>query len=904
MSDDPLKAALETNGPAIQEPAADDSALRTGLKLGGLTVLDLRNLLLAIGGLVVSVVALEWASRTYTGAFWIVVVLAGLCLANVLLNTIILFRRRRREAALREWAVQPLPSFEADYFRVGPYTGSAADCKRYRRPDGADADILEWVRKASEPILYLSGLSGAGKSSLLNAALLPALAAGDPQTGIVPCHIISIPEQDAPIAFLREALLAPGAIWKNPTEDRQQAPIAEVLADACAQLARNGRRLLILCDQFEVVLIRHDRGAAETQPFAGLLQAIAAGRRKVFPGLTVLLTFRSDYDDLLKTLHLPRWVEGKNGRRVAPFSRLVARAFLADPRSGIQLADGRLNEALDEAEAVTSTPGLIRPIALNMLGKLLERHAGHDPVKIPRGALLAHDIRRTVEAAEVRSHARPVLRSLLSDGLRIRRSVAESAAATGLAPEIVSGCLKRLLDWPLVRCVEESDDPARSRWEIAHDFIARLLTPILETPLRTLAERIRPFVTPSLLVLTLGTAAALWLGQEIGRENAIVAELSNRFGIHADVQRDKVFATAVQREKVDQTSLPNIAELLKALKRPIELNLRECTALQNVDGLHGLPSLESLVLSWCEALQNVDGLQGLPSLQILNLSDCTALQNVDVLQELPSLQILDLGGCSVLQNVAGLQGLPSLQSLDLSSCRALRNVDGLQELTSLQFLDLSHCYELQNVDVLQRLTSLQSLRLSSWTALQNVDVLQELTSLQSLVLSNCDALQNVDVLQGLPSLQSLDLSSCDALQNVDGLHGLTSLQILSLNNCGALQNVDGLQGLPSLQSLDLSSCRALRNVDGLQELTSLQSLDLSSCTTLQNVDVLQGLTALKEVGLFGTLIQDEKLFTALRARGVHLEFVDEHLYMPQAPPGYRSLIPPGYPGAMHTPQIR
>jgi hypothetical protein len=835
MSENPLKTALEASSPVIQEPAPDDSALRSGLKLGGLTVLDLRNLLLSIGVLVLSVVALEWTWRAYPTAFWAAVILSALCLANVLWNTITLIRRRRREAALREWAVQPLPSFEADYFRVGPYTGSAADCKRYRRPDGADADILEWVRKANEPILYLSGLSGAGKSSLLNASLLPALAAGDAQTGIVPCHIISIPEQDDPIACLREALLTPGAIWKNPTEDRQQAPIAEVLADACAQLARNSRRLLILCDQFEVVLIRHDRGAAETQPFAGLLQAIAAGRRKVFPGLTVLLTFRSDYDDLLKTLHLPRWVEGKNGRRVAPFSRLVARAFLADPRSGIQLAEGRLNEALDEAEAVTSTPGLIRPIALNMLGKLLERHAGHDPVKIPRGALLAHDIRRTVEAAEVRAHARPVLRSLLSDGLRIRRSVAESAAATGLAPEIIFGCLKRLLDWPLVRCVEESDDPARSRWEIAHDFIARLLTPILETPLRTLAEHIRPFVTPSLLVLTLGTTAALWLGQEIGRENAIVAELSTKFGIHAAVGQDKVVARVGLKEKVTSAALPRIAELLKALNRPIELNLSFCEALQNVDGLQGLTSLQSVVLSFCDALQNVDG----------------------------------------------LQGLTSLKSLYLSSCGALKNVDGLQGLTSLQSLYLSGCDALKNVDVLHGLTSLQSLNLSMCGALQNVDGLQGLTSLQSLNLSMCGALQNVDGLQGLTSLQSLDLSFCDDLQNVDGLQGLTSLQSLDLSYCDALQNVDGLQGLTSLQSLNLSSCDALQNVDGLQGLTSLQSLYLSGCDALQNVDGLQGLTVLKELVIIGTTIRDEKVFNALRARGVHLQF---ELQPPQLPP--------------------
>ncbi len=707
MSDDLLKTALEAKAPDIQEPTAEDTALRTGLKLGGRTLLDLRNLLLAIAVLVLAVVGLEWVGKEYPRAFWAAIILAALCLANVLWSIITLVRRRRREAALREWAVLPLPSSEADYFRVGPYSGSEADRKRYRRPDGADADILAWVRAAGDPILYLSGLSGAGKSSLLNASLLPALAAGDAQANSAPCHIIPIPELGDPIAHLREALLTPGAVWKSPTEDRQHAPITEVLADACRLLQRHDRRLFILCDQFEVILIRHDRGAAETLPFAALLQAIATGRRKAFPGLTVLLTFRSDYDDLLKTLGLPRWVEGKNARRVAPFSRLIARAFLADPGSGLHVGEGRFYDVLDEAEAVTGSPGLIRPIVLNMLGRLLQRNVGLKSIKIPRGAFLSHDIRRTIEATEIRAHARPVLRTLLSEGLRIRCTVAESAAATGLAPGIVAGCFKKLLDWPLVRCVEESDDPSHSRWEIAHDFIARLLAPILETPLRTLTERVRPFATPSLLLLTLGTATALWMG----RENAIVAELSNQFGIHVDVQRDKVVATAVQTSKVDQAGLPHIAELLNRLHRPIALNLRECNSLQNVDGLKGMTSLQSLYLSECQALQNVDGLKGMTSLQGLGLSSCHALQNVD-----------------------GLKGMTSLQSLYLDSCHALQNVDGLKRMTSLQSLYLSYCLALQNVDVLKGMTSLQSLDLSSCHALQNVDGLADLPLLKKVGL--------------------------------------------------------------------------------------------------------------------------------------------------------------------------
>ena len=40
---------------------------------------------------------------------------------------------------------------------------------------GAIASALKWVKGASGPLLYVSGQSGLGKSSLWNAAVVPAL---------------------------------------------------------------------------------------------------------------------------------------------------------------------------------------------------------------------------------------------------------------------------------------------------------------------------------------------------------------------------------------------------------------------------------------------------------------------------------------------------------------------------------------------------------------------------------------------------------------------------------------------------------------------------------------------------------------------------------------------------------
>src|SRR5262249_1417744 len=134
-----------------------------------------------------------------------------------------------------------------------------------------------------------------------------------------------------------------------------------------------------------------------------------------------------------------------------------------------------------------------------MLGKLLQRLAGKDPDEVPRGALLADDIRRAVDDPYVSYYSRPILKNLIHNGIRVPRTVAETCMATGFEPHIVEGCYRVFLDWPLVRSLEHSEEIKHSRWEIAHDFIARLLVPILETPRGSFVQRIRHFAAPVLL---------------------------------------------------------------------------------------------------------------------------------------------------------------------------------------------------------------------------------------------------------------------------------------------------------------------------------------------------------------------------------------------------------------------
>jgi uncharacterized protein (UPF0264 family) len=71
----------------------------------------------------------------------------------------------------------------ADYFYVGPYSESRR--QRYDRADGVHKEVLTWLRGTREPVVVLSGLSGTGKISLLEAFVIPELRENKPSFAVL-----------------------------------------------------------------------------------------------------------------------------------------------------------------------------------------------------------------------------------------------------------------------------------------------------------------------------------------------------------------------------------------------------------------------------------------------------------------------------------------------------------------------------------------------------------------------------------------------------------------------------------------------------------------------------------------------------------------------------------------------
>src|SRR5262249_44072667 len=99
-----------------------------------------------------------------------------------------MWQRRRREQRESLALADPKPG-HAKYFRLDPYV--SASPQEFSREDDAHHEVLKWISESLRPVLFLSGVSGAGKSSvpegfvvpMLREALLPSAISKKRSTG-------------------------------------------------------------------------------------------------------------------------------------------------------------------------------------------------------------------------------------------------------------------------------------------------------------------------------------------------------------------------------------------------------------------------------------------------------------------------------------------------------------------------------------------------------------------------------------------------------------------------------------------------------------------------------------------------------------------------------------------------
>ena len=555
---------------------------------------------------------------------------------------------RRRHQAKRE-AITLTKNLAANrkHFRLDPYVTATPD--EFRREDDAHNEALRWIRDTTRPVLFLSGVSGSGKSSVLEAYVLPRLRAEGWRIELVRSFADPLP------------------------------PLEAVL-----DTPRQGTPLLVVFDQFEEFVILEDRTSAEER--RRFLVGVRELQQAPPPGLCILFSFRRDYMSDVIAMQMGDLIPGQTFIEIDAFRRDAARRFLegAPDKPGPDLVD----RLLKGAEALDDVPARFRPITLNMLGLALQdfdRQVTGRPDRLVQGYMEA-----AITQPEIREIAPHVVEQMITEAnTKKPRTVAELAAETKLGDHDVLACLVLLARRGLVRQL----DTAQNLWEISHDFVARQFAILL--------GRLRPSPWPK---VAMNAAPALFIlvlfGVAVGipwhiKDRAFSELRALRVPILLDPETHAL--SAEFREGTDDQTLAS------ALPYLIELRV-SAIYLSNSSKVTRFSALPSSLQTLELIGTNVSRLPPLPSsLETLNLKSSRVRALPATLPT--NLQTLDLTSSDVTALPATLPS--SMKSLYLggtyiTTLPPLPN--GLQSLTlneavtalpttlpnSLQTLDLSY----------------------------------------------------------------------------------------------------------------------------------------------------------------------------------------------------------------------
>jgi WD40 repeat protein len=386
-----------------------------------------------------------------------------------------------------QWQPEPAgPSAEGPGWDGGcPYRGllpfdqahAAVFCGRER----LTAELAGML--AGTGIVMVTGASGAGKTSLLRAGLVPALARGVQVPGSPGWPVVSLTVTARPLTDLAAGLAR--------LADRDPAAVRQRLADAPGQahllvreLTRSAgaaARLVLIIDQFEQVFAADGaRERAERAAFIDALYAAAtrpAGLRGE-PPARVIIAVRGDYWD--RCAAHPQFVAAMERDQlvVGPIPEAGLRRVISGPAeaSGLRVESALIDAIVADARAEgASLPMLSQALALTWENREDGRltRAGYD-----RAGRVAGAIEGSAEAVyaglteDQRGVARDLLRQMTAmghDGRLARRPVSRAGPGAERAgrAERAGGTDQVLGAFAQGRLVVLSDGTA----EIAHDAL-------------------------------------------------------------------------------------------------------------------------------------------------------------------------------------------------------------------------------------------------------------------------------------------------------------------------------------------------------------------------------------------------------------------------------------------------
>lgn len=715
--------------------------------------------------------------------------------------------------------------YKHGYFRITPFSGSERDITEYcsrRRPDGLEEQLVDWLEGSDEPILFLTGKSGTGKSSILSAAVLPKLKEINPELNIVNSRIFNDPLDD-----IRQSLLKPGAIWKQST-----SPPDDLLNLLNKAVVRSP--LLLVIDQFEELLILHNEEVRG--PMESVLRQI---RDNPIKDLRILLVVRDDYLPQLGEAdrYLPPLRLGYNWRQVGPFNQHTATQFIAT--SGTSLTERQISNLLSDVNVIEEVRGLYRPIILNMVGLALERNiAGKKRLPIlNRQSLLSSLVEDEIGNDD---DTRQIL-SLMVTEAGTKRPVAIEFLADTLKMSIASvkAILTKLSASGITRKLSQHD----TNWEISHDFIARILSVILTRWKGAIFRKFKPWIAPAVSLILL-----IVMSYSPSQEKQIIAiqESLDKFFISLAIQdqeRSLVIYRSSEALIEEQLELLIKYSYLASIDSLV-IDLKEGSNLLSIpESIVNIRSLRKLVI------RSRDNLRSLPqsigqmvSLKELYISNNWKIKGLpETLAQLSSLGLLVIeSNPSIKELPDSLGKLNSLEVLVIKRNRALTEIpSSVGELHSLRSFYIEDNPKLETLpDTLDKLLTLESLTIKEN---YNLKVLPNsiggIQNLKDLVISGSHQLNLIpESLAQLQSLRSLEITNLKINHPLPySLGNLRQLRVLGLRNIrGPIEIPDSLGELSQLETLEIGGIDSIQVFpESLGRLSQLKKLSIYSLSRPQ-----------------------------------------------------------------------
>lgn len=320
------------------------------------------------------------------------------------------------------------------------------------------AAVVAMVTHADFRFGVLFGDSGSGKTSLVQAGMMPALR----EAGCLPVVTRAYAE---PVAALTREAARHSGLALPPAAERGETPHGFFQRMA----RRLGSPVVLILDQLEE-LAQLPR-ETDREPLLTLAEACAADSRG---DVRMLVVVRSDFLHRVALTfdgRVPEPLASARRHHLEPFAEDQAAAVI---RRSAQHAGLPLEEALvRELAADLAAAGQVLPTELQILGELVQRRRllTLDAYRRAGGkeALLSDYLEEVIAVSGDDEGARLLLRALISEeGTRQGRTAEELGRCLGGRGERVSHLLGHFADARLVRAVPDLEPP---RYELVHEYL-------------------------------------------------------------------------------------------------------------------------------------------------------------------------------------------------------------------------------------------------------------------------------------------------------------------------------------------------------------------------------------------------------------------------------------------------